>query len=231
MLSREVLLVSSRMHFETASSSTGAGVEHEVQRAPRDTVVVVGVGSGSVVLHRAVVRSGGLVGANAVVPNDMEVPSGAMALGIPAKIRPDEIKLAKQVIANFETGELDLEEYKDEYQDELRRIIDAKIAGEEVTATREDAPPKVINLMDALRQSLDRGKVECTLNIKAENIAPTRIDLNAGYTLGADNAGRPLFDHIPDASLSARSARRRRPCLDRAPPCRSPDAPPRPQNG
>jgi len=49
------------------------------------------VGSGSVVLHRAVVRSGALVGANAVVPNDMEVPSGAMALGIPAKIRPDSV--------------------------------------------------------------------------------------------------------------------------------------------
>ncbi|MDQ3069563.1 MAG: Ku protein [Acidobacteriota bacterium] len=75
---------------------------------------------------------------------------------VPAKLRPDEIKLAKQVIANFETGELDLEEYKDEYQEELRRIIDAKIAGEEVTATREEAPPRVINLMDALRQSLDR---------------------------------------------------------------------------
>ena len=45
------------------------------------------VGSGSVVLHRAVVRTGSLVGANAVVPNDMEVPSGAMALGIPAKLR------------------------------------------------------------------------------------------------------------------------------------------------
>jgi carbonic anhydrase/acetyltransferase-like protein (isoleucine patch superfamily) len=49
------------------------------------------VGSGSVVLHRAIVRTGALVGANAVVPNDMEVPSGAMALGIPAKIRPDSV--------------------------------------------------------------------------------------------------------------------------------------------
>ena len=47
------------------------------------------VGSGSVVLHRAVVRSGAIVGANAVVPNGMEVPGGAMALGVPAKIRPD----------------------------------------------------------------------------------------------------------------------------------------------
>ncbi|MEZ5227323.1 MAG: hypothetical protein R2710_11800 [Acidimicrobiales bacterium] len=47
------------------------------------------VGNGSVVLHRAIVRSGALVGSNAVVTNDTEVPSGAMALGIPAKIRLD----------------------------------------------------------------------------------------------------------------------------------------------
>jgi carbonic anhydrase/acetyltransferase-like protein (isoleucine patch superfamily) len=49
------------------------------------------VGSGSVILHRAVIRTRALVGAGAVVPNDMEVPSGAMALGIPAKIRPDTV--------------------------------------------------------------------------------------------------------------------------------------------
>jgi DNA end-binding protein Ku len=88
---------------------------------------------------------------------------------VPAKIRPDEIKLAKQVIANFETGELDLQEYKDEYQEELRRIIDAKIAGEEVIATREDAPPNVINLMDALRQSLDRVSTDKKKSVKADS--------------------------------------------------------------
>ncbi len=46
-------------------------------------------GSGSVVLHWARVCSGATVGANAVVPNRMEVPAGALALGVPAKIRPD----------------------------------------------------------------------------------------------------------------------------------------------
>jgi carbonic anhydrase/acetyltransferase-like protein (isoleucine patch superfamily) len=45
------------------------------------------VGSGSVVLHRAVVRTYAIVGAGAVVTNNMEVPSGALALGIPASIR------------------------------------------------------------------------------------------------------------------------------------------------
>ncbi len=49
------------------------------------------VGNGSVVLHRAIVRSGALVGSNAVVTNDTEVPAKAMALGIPAKIRPDSV--------------------------------------------------------------------------------------------------------------------------------------------
>jgi carbonic anhydrase/acetyltransferase-like protein (isoleucine patch superfamily) len=49
------------------------------------------IGSGSVVLHRAAVRTGALVGAGAVVPNDLEVPSGAMALGVPAKIKLDAV--------------------------------------------------------------------------------------------------------------------------------------------
>lgn len=49
------------------------------------------VGSGSIVLHQAVVRTGALVGANAVVSNRVEVPSRAMALGVPAKIRLDAV--------------------------------------------------------------------------------------------------------------------------------------------
>lgn len=47
------------------------------------------VGSGSVVLHHAVIETGATVGANAVVPNRMVVPSGALAVGVPAVIRPD----------------------------------------------------------------------------------------------------------------------------------------------
>src|ERR687898_1193642 len=35
---------------------------------------------------------------------------------VPAKVKPEEIKMAKQVISNFE-GELDLTEYKDAYQE------------------------------------------------------------------------------------------------------------------
>jgi DNA end-binding protein Ku len=92
---------------------------------------------------------------------------------VPSKIKPDEIKLAKQVIGNFE-GSLNLEDYKDGYQEELRRIIDAKIAGEEVVATEEKAPPKVVNLMDALRQSLDRVSTQKKKSAKVEIEKPAR---------------------------------------------------------
>ncbi len=49
------------------------------------------IGSGSVVLHDAVVRSGGLVAAGAVVGNRVEVPAHAMALGVPATMRLDAV--------------------------------------------------------------------------------------------------------------------------------------------
>jgi len=87
--------------------------------------------------------------------------------GVPAKVKPEEIKLAKQVISNFE-GELDLGEYKDAYQEELQRIIDAKVAGEDVVASTEETPPKVVNLMDALRQSLDRVSTQKKKPVKVE---------------------------------------------------------------
>jgi DNA end-binding protein Ku len=75
-------------------------------------------------------------------------------VGVPEKIKPEEIKLARQVISTFE-GDLDFRQYRDEYQEGLRRIIEAKIEGREIVATEPEAPPKVVNLMDALRKSLD----------------------------------------------------------------------------
>ena len=73
---------------------------------------------------------------------------------LPSKVRPEEVKLAKQVIATFD-AELNLKEYKDEYTEGLRQIIDAKIAGEAIAAPAPQDPPRVVDLMEALRRSLD----------------------------------------------------------------------------
>jgi DNA end-binding protein Ku len=73
---------------------------------------------------------------------------------MPSTVKPAEVKLAQQVMGTFE-GELDFTSYRDEYQEGLRGIIDAKIEGREVVAQEIEAPPKVVNLMEALRKSLD----------------------------------------------------------------------------
>src|SRR5262244_2602257 len=73
---------------------------------------------------------------------------------MPEKVKPEEVKLARQVMGTFE-GTVDLQEYRDDYQVGLREIIDAKIEGREIVAPEFEAPPKVVNLMDALRKSLD----------------------------------------------------------------------------
>jgi DNA end-binding protein Ku len=73
---------------------------------------------------------------------------------MPAAVKPAEVKLAQQVMGTFE-GDLDFRSYRDEYQEGLREIIDAKIEGREVVAQEIEAPPKVVNLMEALRKSLD----------------------------------------------------------------------------
>ena len=86
---------------------------------------------------------------------------------VPSKVKPEEMKLAKQVVATFD-AELNLKDYKDEYKEGLRKIIDAKIAGEEIVATEVQDPPKVVDLMEALRRSLD--------TVSADKKKPAKAD-------------------------------------------------------
>ena len=75
------------------------------------------IGVGCAVLHRAVVGEGATVGAGAVVTNDMVVPPRALAVGVPAVIKPnrsspDLIDLAAEVYV----------ENARRYPKELRRL-------------------------------------------------------------------------------------------------------------
>jgi carbonic anhydrase/acetyltransferase-like protein (isoleucine patch superfamily) len=73
------------------------------------------VGTGAIVLHRAVVRSGALVGAAGLVPNGMDVPAGAIAVGVPARIREgaaDSADIARNAAEYARNGERFLEELR-----------------------------------------------------------------------------------------------------------------------
>ena len=84
-----------------------------------------------------------------------EIDGSAEAKG---RVNAAELKLAKNVLASFD-GELQLEDYRDEYEAALRRMIKAKAAGKEIVQPAEvERPAKVVNLMDALRKSLEQVK-------------------------------------------------------------------------
>src|SRR4029434_3020091 len=93
---------------------------------------------------------------------------------VPSTVKPDEMKLAKQVIETFE-GPLDLANYKDEYREGLQRIIDAKVAGEEVVAAPVEAPPRVVNLMEALKKSLNAVNTSKKKQAKAFVATPAKL--------------------------------------------------------
>lgn len=67
-----------------------------------------------------------------------------------------EVKLARTLIMATRTDEPELEAYQDLYNARLQELIDAKVAGRQVTSASKQVVPSTINLMDALRASLQK---------------------------------------------------------------------------
>jgi DNA end-binding protein Ku len=71
------------------------------------------------------------------------------------KVSPQELKLAKTLIAALRQPEPELDEYRDLYNDRLRALVDAKVEGREVVRPPKSKAPPTINLIDALKQSME----------------------------------------------------------------------------
>jgi DNA end-binding protein Ku len=74
------------------------------------------------------------------------------------EVSPEELKLAKTLIGASSLEEFELAKYKDTYNEKLTALIHAKVEGREIVAPPAAEGPKVINLMDALKQSLEEAK-------------------------------------------------------------------------
>jgi DNA end-binding protein Ku len=70
-----------------------------------------------------------------------------------------ELNMAKTLISSMDTP-FDPAKYKDEYQAKLRALIETKISGREVVAAVPESTGKVIDLMDALKASVEKAKKE-----------------------------------------------------------------------
>jgi DNA end-binding protein Ku len=74
-------------------------------------------------------------------------------------VRPQELKMAEQLVENLMQS-FDPTRYRDEYHDNLMKIIRAKMKGKELEVPepeeREGTP--VVDLMARLKESLEQGK-------------------------------------------------------------------------
>jgi DNA end-binding protein Ku len=73
------------------------------------------------------------------------------------KIRPQELQMAQTLIENL-TEPWNPDEYKDEYREALLEIIEKKAAGEQIEAVEAAPVSKVVDLMDALKASVEAVK-------------------------------------------------------------------------
>jgi DNA end-binding protein Ku len=70
------------------------------------------------------------------------------------EVSPAELKLAATLTDAMTTDDFDFSQYKDLYTERLQKLIEAKIAGQEVVAAPSEEAPQVINLMEALQKSV-----------------------------------------------------------------------------
>ena len=72
---------------------------------------------------------------------------------------PQEMKLARQLLEGLQNDEFDLSKYPDRYTEKLTALIEAKVAGRELVSVPTSGAPAVINLMEALKASVQQVRV------------------------------------------------------------------------
>ena len=72
------------------------------------------------------------------------------------KVPKDMLDLAVHIV-NTKKGKFEPKKFEDQYEDALKEIIRKKQKGEKIERPKEPAHGKVVNLMDALRQSVEGG--------------------------------------------------------------------------
>jgi DNA end-binding protein Ku len=89
------------------------------------------------------------------------------SLDEPAKVTDKELAMSSQLVASFES-DFTPEKFEDEYQVQLRKLIDAKIEQGETIDTEATFGPQaeegegaeVVDLMEALRRSVESSKAQ-----------------------------------------------------------------------
>jgi DNA end-binding protein Ku len=90
-------------------------------------------------------------------------------VGVPeAKVKPEELDLALQLMQQNMKKDFHPERFKDTVKERMQEIIEQKVEGEEITfAPKAHPKAQVIDLMEALKASLGEGEEEAPARTKS----------------------------------------------------------------
>jgi DNA end-binding protein Ku len=74
-------------------------------------------------------------------------------------VKGPELAMATQLVQSL-VGDFDPKDYENEYRNELRAMLEAKLEGKEITAPEPAPEAPVIDLMEALKQSVAQAQKE-----------------------------------------------------------------------
>jgi len=100
-------------------------------------------------------------------------------------VKPAELKLAQQLIDQQTNSRFDPDAYKDEVRARVEAAIEKKVAGKEISVaeTAPEGEGKVIDLMEALRASLQKSEsARAQVNRLGPRKAPKRVEEPAKLT-------------------------------------------------
>jgi DNA end-binding protein Ku len=75
------------------------------------------------------------------------------------EVRDAELAMARQLVDSL-VGEFEPEAYENDYRRQLRGMLEAKLEGQEISRPEPAEPAPVIDLMEALRKSVDQAQKE-----------------------------------------------------------------------
>jgi DNA end-binding protein Ku len=99
-------------------------------------------------------REKGLVGTLLRYPYEVRQPDEFFEDIPSTKVTKDMLDLAKHIVET-KSGHFDPAKFEDQYENALQELLRKKQAGEKIAPAAQPQPAKVINLMDALRKSLE----------------------------------------------------------------------------
>ena len=99
----------------------------------------------------------GMVMATLYYADEVRALSAVDEFPVQAKIHPNERKMALQLVENL-AMEFHIEEFRDEYREKVLAMVKAKGEGVPVALAKAQEPGKVIDLMEALKRSVEMAQ-------------------------------------------------------------------------